>query len=121
YHPGVEWITGIVHSEESTRGQADRGDAYSPGWFELPLSRDASAVIVLAADPDMPSSEAVSRSAQPSRPATPETGFETQLRSALSQFVVRRGDLKTVIAGYPWFLDWGRDTLIAVRGLVAAG
>jgi len=36
-------------------------------------------------------------------------------------FVVRRGDGKTVIAGYPWFLDWGRDTLICARGLLAAG
>ncbi len=34
---------------------------------------------------------------------------------------MRRGDLATVIAGYPWFLDWGRDTLIVARGLIAAG
>ena len=40
---------------------------------------------------------------------------------ALDQYVVKRGDLKTVIAGYPWFLDWGRDTLIVARALVAAG
>jgi glycogen debranching enzyme len=35
--------------------------------------------------------------------------------------VVRRDDTKSVIAGYPWFLDWGRDSLIAARGLIAAG
>jgi glycogen debranching enzyme len=35
--------------------------------------------------------------------------------------VVRRDDVKTVIAGYPWFLDWGRDSLICARGLLAAG
>lgn len=40
---------------------------------------------------------------------------------ALSHYVVRRGSLKTVIAGYPWFLDWGRDALIFARGLIAAG
>ena len=34
---------------------------------------------------------------------------------------MRRGEGKTVIAGYPWFLDWGRDTLICARGLLAAG
>jgi predicted glycogen debranching enzyme len=34
---------------------------------------------------------------------------------------VRRDDGKTVIAGYPWFLDWGRDSLICARGLIAAG
>jgi predicted glycogen debranching enzyme len=43
------------------------------------------------------------------------------MEAALEQFVVARGTLKSVIAGYPWFLDWGRDALIAVRGLVAAG
>jgi predicted glycogen debranching enzyme len=40
---------------------------------------------------------------------------------AARQFVVRRGKGKTVIAGYPWFLDWSRDTFIACRGLLAAG
>src|SRR5262249_59836936 len=33
----------------------------------------------------------------------------------------RRGVGKTVIAGYPWFLDWGRDSLICARGLLEAG
>jgi starch synthase (maltosyl-transferring) len=40
---------------------------------------------------------------------------------ALKQFIVSRDNLKTVIAGYPWFLDWGRDTLIVTRGLISAG
>ena len=40
---------------------------------------------------------------------------------AAKQFVVRRANFKTVIAGYPWFLDWGRDSLICARGLLAAG
>ena len=35
--------------------------------------------------------------------------------------MVRRGDNRTVIAGYPWFLDWGRDTFIFLRGAIAAG
>jgi predicted glycogen debranching enzyme len=42
------------------------------------------------------------------------------LEKALGHYVVRRGRLKTVIAGYPWFLDWGRDSLIFARGLIAA-
>ena len=53
----------------------------------------------------------------------PEAGapFAAQLELAAKQFVVRRGEGKTVIAGYPWFLDWGRDSLICARGLLAAG
>ncbi len=44
-----------------------------------------------------------------------------QLLRAARAFVVRRDDGVTVIAGYPWFLDWGRDSLICARGLLAAG
>ncbi|MCW5559872.1 MAG: hypothetical protein KIT22_18800 [Verrucomicrobiae bacterium] len=48
-------------------------------------------------------------------------GFGRQLALASQAFVVRRGETRSVIAGYPWFLDWGRDSLIAARGLLAAG
>jgi len=47
--------------------------------------------------------------------------FYDQLLDAVRAFVVKRGTGKTVIAGYPWFLDWGRDTFICARGLIAAG
>ena len=40
---------------------------------------------------------------------------------AARAFVVRRDEGRTVIAGYPWFLDWGRDSLICARGLLAGG
>ena len=39
----------------------------------------------------------------------------------MTLYMVRRDDVKTVIAGYPWFLDWGRDTFIFLRGAIAAG
>jgi len=44
-----------------------------------------------------------------------------RLRQSLQAFLAHRNDGLTIIAGYPWFLDWGRDTLIACRGLLAAG
>jgi starch synthase (maltosyl-transferring) len=53
--------------------------------------------------------------------AGPDDPFGERLVRAAKQFVVRRDDFKTVIAGYPWFLDWGRDSLICARGLLAAG
>ena len=43
------------------------------------------------------------------------------LKKALDQYIVKRDQYATVIAGYPWFLDWGRDTFIVVRGIIAAG
>jgi predicted glycogen debranching enzyme len=41
----------------------------------------------------------------------------SQLALAADQFIVKRGDGHTIIAGYPWFSDWGRDTMIALPGL----
>jgi glycogen debranching enzyme len=50
-----------------------------------------------------------------------DEAFGQALALATPAYVVRRDDGKTVIAGYPWFLDWGRDSLICARGLLAAG
>jgi glycogen debranching enzyme len=46
--------------------------------------------------------------------------FASPLHRAADAYIVRRGAGKTVIAGYPWFTDWGRDTFIALRGLCLA-
>jgi predicted glycogen debranching enzyme len=120
YHAGTEWLRDIVHTDEAERGLNAVGDAYSPGWFELPLSVEAGATIHVSAE-SASDGATVAAPRAPARPPEPENAFERQLRTALAAFVVRRGEGKTVIAGYPWFLDWGRDTLVAVRGLVAAG
>src|SRR5205809_7439432 len=58
------------------------------------------------------------RSAERARRAA----FATPLARAADAYLVARGAGATVIAGYPWFTDWGRDTFIALRGLcLAAG
>src|SRR4029079_19201693 len=46
--------------------------------------------------------------------------FLTALDRAADAYVVRRGSGRTIVAGYPWFTDWGRDTFIALRGLCFA-
>ena len=94
---------------------------YSPGYFEINLTGGGSvqiaASILTDAEPDALSPVKVTSA--DFRAAT-DSGIETNMLDAMRAFVVKRGDLKTVIAGYPWFLDWGRDTLIAARGLIAA-
>jgi predicted glycogen debranching enzyme len=121
YHPQPEWCENIPHPVEQTRGQTASGDAYSPGWFELPLAKGANVTLTLTTE-----AGEIKSGKRSSRTATEEDGnsainFESQLEAAAKQFVVRRDAGKTVIAGYPWFLDWGRDSLICARGLLAAG
>jgi predicted glycogen debranching enzyme len=127
YHPQPEWCENIPHPVEQNRGQTGSGDAYSPGWFELILPEEGIITLVITADvsdPDraqLESSRARVQTPQ-ARSTFPEAdAFGQQLVRAAHAFVVRRGTGQTVIAGYPWFLDWGRDTLICARGLLAAG
>ena len=117
FHPQPEWCDNIPHPVEQTRGQIGSGDAYSPGWFELPLAADGEVDLVLSADVEDISAKEIHSALRTPHPAI----FGDQLVQAARAFVVRRGSGKTVIAGYPWFLDWGRDTFICARGLLAAG
>ncbi len=116
FHPQPEWCENIPHPIEQTRGQTGSGDAYSPGWFDLPLAKGASATLTLTAEP-----EKLKTGKRKTKSGKAANDFASQLERAAKQFVVRRDDFKTVIAGYPWFLDWGRDSLICARGLLAAG
>jgi glycogen debranching enzyme len=154
YHAEPEWQHNIPHPVEATRGQVDHGDAFSPGWFDVPVSKGGAAVLVLTADRNDPSPEQVEKFEQARQaanasataraidaagpaggaaaaaavalaPAGSEAAashdFGRQLALAIRAFVVQRDEGRTVIAGYPWFLDWGRDSLIAARGMLAAG
>lgn len=121
YHEAPEWSVGVPHPVEASRGQVGAGDCYSPGWFQIPLESGQSAALTLTADAE---NDPANESTEPkgashlSRESEPDS-FETTLREATQAFIVRRESGKTIIAGYPWFLDWGRDTLICARGLIA--
>jgi predicted glycogen debranching enzyme len=119
FHPEPEWCENIPHPVEASRGQVPSGDAYSPGWFEIPLGKGACPTLAVTAELNpadfFPSASLLVA------PGDAKNSFDGRLLLAAKQFVVRRDNGRTVIAGYPWFLDWGRDSLIAARGLLAAG
>jgi starch synthase (maltosyl-transferring) len=116
YHPQPEWSENIAHPWEQNRGHEGSGDAYSPGWFELPLPKGSSVALVATAESEISATTNLKLES-----AHHAETFGRELHQAARAFVVRRGAGKTVIAGYPWFLDWGRDTFISARGLLAAG
>ena len=122
-----EWQYMVYRAADADRGQDPDSDLFSPGYFSLAL--EGNQQVSLAADV----SRIEDRIPLPEFPSDPGYGvnFETEkdirlspratLARAMDDFVVQRGQHKSVIAGYPWFLDWGRDALIFVRGLIAAG
>ncbi len=127
FHWEPAWTYMVPHPEEKERGLDAHGDLFSPGWFELPLAGKQQAAITAWRKDSWAEGEHGGAPAPHGRDARAAKGASSllpipdALSQALSLYVVRRDGLRTVIAGYPWFLDWGRDTLIALRGLIAAG
>ena len=123
-----EWCRDIPHSAEAARGQEASGDAFSPGWFQLPVELgQATELTISINEPDAQPLGQAEDSVEGDDAENEEvrgagwSRLGQTLNSAMNAFVVQRGEAKSIIAGYPWFLDWGRDSLIAVRGLIAAG
>ncbi len=116
-----EWCRDIPHPTEMSRGQEACGDAFSPGWFHLPIESSQEANLLISINET--NIEQTDRKVITDEHgwANGWAGFGQALNSAMNAFVVQRGKAKSIIAGYPWFLDWGRDSLVAVRGLIAAG
>lgn len=130
YHAAPEWSQDLPHGIEASRGQQGSGDGYSPGWFDLPLRSGKSVSLMasaeIASDAHLAPNFIELRQRQveaavAAADISASDGFGRQLAIAAQAFLVKRGPGKTVIAGYPWFLDWGRDSLIAARGYIAAG
>ena len=114
-----EWFYNIRQEDETSRGLPDTTDFYSPGSFHFSLACDESISFLLR--------EGAGNFPEPAFPVWREEDFlpaeknmKEIMEDALSQFIVKRENNKSVIAGYPWFLDWGRDTLIVARGLLAS-
>jgi predicted glycogen debranching enzyme len=116
----------INRPEDARRGHDPDSDLFSPGYLSAAIAGNQTVTLwadagsekeIMQREPPLPDVITAETSAVGE---TTETIAGT-LKAALDHYVVRRGDFKTVIAGYPWFLDWGRDALIFVRGLAAAG
>lgn len=118
---------------EHERGLNAKEDHYIPGYYEVELmpGEEKTITMVVSVDEKIESldgealiaGEILRQKALLERKGKTEgTGddpFMDQLLLATDRFIVHRKstDSKTVIAGYPWFTDWGRDTMIALPGL----
>ncbi len=117
------WYRNFEYDVERERGLDFTEDLFSPFvlCFDLRIRRQGS-VIASTGQHDV-TQAAQYRQAEITRRRDAETaspiedGFVRSLVAASDQYIVSRGEQKTVIAGYHWFSDWGRDTMIALPGL----
>ncbi|MCI0656428.1 MAG: amylo-alpha-1,6-glucosidase [Acidobacteria bacterium] len=123
HHP--DWYRSFQYEEEHSRGLDFLEDLAAPGVFRFDLDRE-DAVLILSA-------EGLKESPAPARRKAPAAfnthraaemkrreAFPSRLAKSADAYLVQRGRGKTIIAGYPWFTDWGRDTFISLRGLCLA-
>jgi len=120
------WYRNFYYEEEQARGLDHIEDLASPGSFHWNLSA-GEAIWILSAEgtagdapPNGRSALAIYQNVMASERAR-RRRFPSRLHRSADAYVVRRGmDGLSIVAGYPWFTDWGRDTFISLRGLCIA-
>ena len=122
YH--ADWFLNFEYKEEQARGLNFSEDLFSHGNFIVNLKEGSKLGIVISTEQYSQSDAYKLLAGEKERrellfeQLPLQNNFTKTLALAADQFVVKRGDdLKTIIAGYHWFSDWGRDTMIALPGI----
>lgn len=132
YQPVNSWYYHFNYLQEKYRGLDYEEDLFNHGLFSLQLRDGDSLNIIISTDDPTGKNPETLFEAEKNRKLSLMKGVNgnllQQLVLAADQFVVKREiaaernegppiELKTVIAGYHWFTDWGRDTMISLPGL----
>jgi len=132
FAPGFNWYREMEYVREQERGLESHEDCWSPGEFHYPLQGSQEAVFVATTEGAGYFDTQFLLNAERSRRKALLTGWEAtddvthHLVLAADQFLVKRESQaspetehgKSLIAGYHWFEDWGRDTFISLPGLL---
>jgi predicted glycogen debranching enzyme len=124
YRHSPTWYRNFCYAEERARGLDYLEDLASPGLFDWELQTEAASLIFYAEDfahlGDEGRDSLETANNLRAQELQRRKAFSSPLDAAAESYLVRRGSGKTIIAGYPWFGDWGRDTFISLRGLCLA-
>ena len=111
-----DWYFNFEYIREKERGYESLEDLFTPGYFEVSIEKGESIVFCAALENVNVSS--LNRSFdQEISSRIPRDSFYHCLINSAQQFIVTRGKKTEIIAGFPWFGKWGRDTFIALPGL----
>src|SRR5579862_1322466 len=119
------WYENFEFDRERERGLDYSEDLFNPFVATFRVAEGGSAVVIASTqahdvgDAARFQAAEIQRRAVMSAPPS-DDALVTTLAAAADQFIVGRGELQSVIAGYHWFGDWGRDTMIALPGLTLA-
>lgn len=112
-----DWYYNFEYAEEARRGYPSHEDLMTTGYFEGEIRKGESVIFSCSLE-EMASAEGIDKLFEEEiGRRTDKVDFLSCLRHSARQFIVRRGDRTEVIAGYPWFGHWGRDTFIALPGI----
>jgi predicted glycogen debranching enzyme len=123
YEHAPDWYRSFLYEEERARGLDCIEDLASPGIFRSTFESGFAWMLLEA---DLPGGAPSSSDPDPDPVAIVEaersrrSAFASPLLRSADAYLARRGGGSTILAGYPWFGDWGRDTFIALRGLCLA-
>jgi predicted glycogen debranching enzyme len=118
YHHAPAWYRAFRYSEEVARGLDAEEDLVAPGMFAFDLARGPAHIAFGTGWAGETAAAFVDGTYDAER--TRRAGYASPLHRAADAYIVARGSGRTIIAGYPWFGDWGRDTFISLRGLCLA-
>lgn len=123
FQTAPQWYYHFLYVEEQRRGMDCTEDLASPGFFEFDLGSEEAVLIFTAGENSLRATRlrAVDHFAQMrEQEQERRAAFASPLDRAADSYFVERGRGLSLIAGFPWFSDWGRDTFIAMRGLCLA-
>ena len=117
--PVPDWHLGVEYVEEQKRGYDFSEDLFVPGFFEFTAAKGDVIVFSASTREEKPSGFKAKFTRTVSS-KIPRSDFSNSLRNAAQQFIEKRGEDTTIVAGYPWFGSWGRDTFISLPGIALA-
>ncbi len=138
----AQTLGAAAYALEQGRGYECSGELWSPGYLRLTLGPDEPGTLVASTEPwetidalspdELPRAESRRRRRLvESAKQVPPTGMAAELVLAADQFIITPAgrieeaarslaygdEVRTIVAGYHWFTDWGRDTMISLEGL----